>query len=477
MKRFFGSIVLLTLFLSIWYSYSYAAINYTLTPIRYELEMQPWESRTLPASIRNNGTETVTLPTAKSDFESTGAGGVPRLIRKSELVFPDQELSSWITLSQTSVTAAPGQEATMDFTIDVPTTATPGWHYGAVIFNNPNSETSAGGNIGINVDYGILILVNVAWEVIVDAEVWTPSVGWSTGQWNGNGWFTWIDENGNPIYIYPDICPLWDFTTSKFDWKCVSLPFTPVNPDTSTPDDLNVSENVFGIDFSIPIKNKWNTHIKPRGEIVLVDDAGNVIKWIGKITIENERGAVIGSEVVDYLPINDEWGNILPKTDRVFVTEWKWFPYKTYDERGEPTIEYWSPGEYYTNQNKSDNGFVMFWQRVSEVRQNKNIIANIKLTYDDQDGNPIEFNAAKEFPVQYIEQKITTNPYIILWLVLLLAAWVMILWALRWWFAAVHKRKCWKCKEAIKPQWETCPYCKTIQNKREHKKFEKVSKK
>lgn len=47
---------------------SFAAINFTLTPIRYELEMAPGETKTLPASIKNNSLDTVTLPTATSDF-------------------------------------------------------------------------------------------------------------------------------------------------------------------------------------------------------------------------------------------------------------------------------------------------------------------------------------------------------------------------------------------------------------------------
>ena len=52
--------------------YSYAAINYTLTPIKYELEMQPGESKNFPASIQNNSDKTVTLPITTSDFQSNG---------------------------------------------------------------------------------------------------------------------------------------------------------------------------------------------------------------------------------------------------------------------------------------------------------------------------------------------------------------------------------------------------------------------
>ncbi len=204
------------------------------------------------------------------------------------------------------------------------------------------------------------------------------------------------------------------------------------------------------------------------------DEDGKVIQAIGKETISNEDGATIGDKIVDYIPINDEGGNVLPQTSRTFESEWKGFPYKTYDEAGNPVIKYWSPSEYYTQQNKDNAGFLMFWERVSEVRQNKSITADIEFIYLDENDKEIVFNAAKEFEVQYIEQKITLNPYVVLTLLLLLTAGLMIWGALRWWILVVRTHRCWKCKETIKAHWETCPYCKTLQNKTEHKKFEKL---
>ena len=56
----------------------------------------------------------------------------------------------------------------------------------------------------------------------------------------------------------------------------------------------------------------------------------------------------------------------------------------------------------------------MFWERVSEKRLRKNLTAEITMNYLDENGQPVEFNTAKEFPVQYIEERVTLNPYIIL---------------------------------------------------------------
>ncbi len=495
MKKIIYSVfVLLLSLLFSWYSH--AAINYTVTPINYELELNPGWSITLPASIKNNGDTTVTLPTWASDFQANGTGWVPSFVRRSELVFPDQQLSSWITISQSSVTIAPWEEATVDFTIDVPANATPGWHYGAVFFKNDGSETSAGGTIGINVDYGILVLVNVSGDIIIDAEIWDPSISWwgtwdhrkppkaETGSWTwdwdstneSEDWYIWTDEEWNPVYESPDNCPLWDFTVSKYDGSCFISPDPSDSTDTTGNNEPVLFNDEFEVIFSFPIKNKWNTHIKPNGKIVLKDEDGNIIKAIGKEVIANDRWAIIGEKIVDYIPINDQWGNILPQTERVFESEWKWFPYKVFDDEGNPIVQYWSPSEYYTQKNKDEAGFLMFWERVSESRTYKTITAEIEMVYYDEQWNPIEFSTAKEFPVQYIERVVSLNPYVILAIILLSTSLLFFYFGTRWWILVCKTKACWSCDEKIKSHWKTCPHCEALQDKKAQKEFEKNKK-
>lgn len=532
------------------WSFAHAAINFTITPIKYELELQPGESITLPASIRNNGDTSVTLPTTASDFQANGTSGIPSIVRKSELVYPDQQLSSWITISDSSVTLEPGEEKSVDFTIDVPQTASPGWHYGAVLFKNDNSETSTSWNIWINVDYGIIILVNVDGDIIVDVDIAEPIIGGSgivrydrcdgpdtsgsiydgkckkdpqntednTG-WNNSGtgnpvsnedsqvnssnennnssfnqdvvksnpnlipWYIWKDENGDPIYEFPDDCPFGDFTPSRYDNSCMQF-ISPISKGNSVKDELgnNIwnswaetkNREDFDISFSFPIKNKGNTHVKPTGKIILQDEYWKALKAIGKENITNDAWAIIWEKIVDYIPVNESQWNVLPYSQRIFESEWKWFPYKDFDQTGEPVIKYWSPSEYYTRKNQKEAGFLMFWERVSEVRTHKKITALIEMSYKDAEGNPVEFNTAQEFPVQYIEQRVTVNPYIILWLLLIASIILMTWFGIRWWFLVAKRHKCWKCKKVIKSHWETCPYCKAVQDKKKHKKLEKL---
>lgn len=456
-----------------------AAINFTLTPIKYEIELAPGQSQTYTASIKNNSTETVTLPTSTSDFVARDESWVPSFVRKSELVFADQQLSTWITLSQSSVTVDPGEEETINFTINVPNDATPGGKYGAVFFKNPWSETSGGWEIGVNVDYGILILLKVKGSIIVDPEIEDPIIKWGHSDILDNAWYLGQDENDTPVYQFEDDCPLWDFTISKYDYKCFEIPFVKDPSPTwnqNTPEPV-LFESPFEVEIAVPIKNNGNIHVKPTGKIVLEDEDGNIIKAIGKESITNDYGAIIGEKVVDYIPFNDEGGNVLPNSKRLFQSYWKGFPYQTYDDAGNQIIKYWSPSEYYTNKNKKDAGFLMFWERVSEIRQHKKITANIEIRYDDENGEEIVFNSAKDFEIQYIEEWIGLNPYIFLSLWLILFVIIFIIFAIRWWMVVGRKRKCWNCKKEIKAHWETCPYCESIQNKRKMKKVQKIEEK
>ena len=473
-----------------------AAINFTLTPLKYEINAQPGETVTRVAEIRNNGNTTVTLPTGASDFQANDTSGTPSFVRKSELVFQDQQLSSWITIDRPSVTLAPWETKWFSFDIEIPTNATPWGHYWAVFFKNPGSESSTSWNIGINVDYGIIILLNVSWEIIVDIEIDDVVIN-NDRWWNGSGsWWWWGKSN-----IWIDSCPFWDLTASNFDGKCIDNPFSGLEtetPDTTgnTASEENIKDNEpspdwqdnnwtdnktwekapesFEVSFTLPINNNGNTHIKPKGKIKLIDENGKTIQWVGKEVQLNDFGAVIGEEIVDYLPLNDQWWNVLPKTKRDFKTVWKWFPFKTRNERWDIVIEYQKPWEYYTNKNFENSLYKMPWQRLQEKRKTKNVQAIIEVAYEDADGQLIEYNSAEEFEVEYTEQYLWLNPYIIIpffWLILFLLLW--------WIIAAKRKVPCINedCKKRLKRKQKRCPECDTLQKEKKDTKQTKEKKK
>jgi hypothetical protein len=511
---------LLIILFFIWGNSTYAAINFTLTPLKYEIDAQPWDTITRVAQIRNNWDTTVTLPTAASDFQANDTSWTPSFVRKSELVFEDQQLSSWITIDTPSVTLAPWETKWFSFDIDIPLTATPWGHYGAVFFKHPGSESSTSWNIGINVDYGIIILLNVAWEVIVDVEIDDViiddgSSSSSSGSWWGSGSSGWWSSSSSwgwgwgwgSLNIWIDNCPFWDLTASNFDGKCIDNPLsfllnddnkndTIIPENTSNNDIVEIWEDNqwnswenngwnnktstyywyedFEISFTLPINNNGNTHVKPDWKIKLIDEDWKTIQWVWKEIQINDFGAVIGEEIVDYLPLNDEGWNILPKTKRNFKTVWKGFPFKTRNERWDIVIEYQKPWEYYTNKNFENSLYKMPWQRVEEARQTKKIQAIIDIAYEDADWQLIEYNSAEEFEVQYTEQYLALNPYI-----LIIFWWIIFLFLLWWFIAAKRKVPCINedCDKRLKRNQKRCPKCDTLQKEKKKKKKPVVAKK
>ena len=112
----------------------------------------------------------------------------------------------------------------------------------------------------------------------------------------------------------------------------------------------------------------------------------------------------------------------------------------------------------------------MPWQRVCTKKNEKTITAYFKMSYLDDDGEKIEYNAAKEIPVSYTEKYIGLNPYVIIPFFVF-----FIIFFLLWLIALGKRRKCInkKCKKKIKRTLERCPHCDTKQKKLKKKKYKR----
>jgi hypothetical protein len=438
---------------------SFANINLTVSPISYEIDTTTWSVITKNAILFNRSDKTYTIVTWKSDFESKDNQWNPRFVRKSELVYSWQELSSWINIDVPSFTIAPWERKDISFTITVPEDATPGWHYWAIFFKNANSETSAWSQININVDYWVLLLVKVDWEIITRWEVEETQINIKS---NWDGWWWWLSK------LEKDDCPIIDLTNSQYDWKCIDNFFDifgdknikdNINKlDLDDPSKLNVDD--FNIEFETLFINEWNTHLKPNWTIKLVDKNWNELKWIWKETIKNEDWTITWEKIVDYLPINDNWWNVLPWTNRNFTSEWKWFPYEGYDENWKKIIKYWTPEEYYTQKNIEENWFLMPRERVCEKINHEKITAYINIWYLNKDSENVEFSSAKDLYIDYKEKYVWLNPYFFLW------SWLLLFFIFFFWLIFKKKKcRCIKCKKKIDKDMKICPYCWTKQDK------------
>jgi hypothetical protein len=348
-------------------------------------------------------------------------------------------------------TLAPNVQKTISFDVLIPDDARPGWHYAAVFFENNNAANWAGANIGINVDYWVLLLITVSWDIVVE---------WDMNEWDivvknsGSGWWGGYSRK-------KDNCPIWDFSKSNFDNKCIDNLL--VNDEsTSAEDDINFEK--LDIAFEIPFDNNWNTHIKPTGKITLKDEDGRQISQIWKQVILNDNWAIIWERIVDFIPINDIGWNVLPQTKRVFEWEWKWFPYKTYDDQWNEIVRYWSPDEYYSQKNIPENTILNFWERILERSNKKKVTADIHIAYTDLNGEEIEFNSAEDFYIEYVDTYVWFNKYIILVSSFL---GIFIIFFFYIWYR--KKKKCTNCNKKIHKDLVICQYCGKKQKKLKEK--------
>ncbi|NVP17544.1 DUF916 domain-containing protein [Candidatus Gracilibacteria bacterium] len=478
MGKYLKLIMVFVLFISFYNTKTSAVdVDLIVSPIKYELQLNPGATTTRTAKLINKSSNPMILHTGVSDFMSNDTTGNPVFVRKSELVNPDQELASWISISTNTISLAALEEKDIEFTINVPVDATPGGHYGAVFFKNYGEDNvNAGGQVKINVDYGVLLLITVDGDVIDNGNPGEPNI--NPGSSSGGS----TSYAGGGIKI--DSCPLGDFTKSNIDGKCIddfglgniidNLVGTGSTNDNNDNEGNSGEGNSgegnsgegnnngsgstdldFNIEFEIPFNNEGNTHIKPDGKITLVDENGEIIKGVGKELIKNEVGTTIGEKIVDYIPINDNGGNVLPNTTRIFKSEWKGFPYEDYDEAGKKIIKYWTPSEYYTKKNIESKTFLFPWQRVNEKLEQKKVNAIIELAYKNYKGEEIEFNSAKDFYVDYKTEYVGYNPYFFLGLILSLG----LLWFILFIIKKKRKKKCDNCGKYIKKDMKICPYC------------------
>lgn len=114
-----------------------------ISPPSQELDVDPGQTITLKAKVRNKGNIPYTLTSRIEDFTAEGEGGQVALIDKGPWA-----ISSWATISPSSFTLDPLTEREVQVTIKVPEQKVGGGRYGAMVFSingssSPNSASVA----------------------------------------------------------------------------------------------------------------------------------------------------------------------------------------------------------------------------------------------------------------------------------------------------------------------------------------------
>ncbi|MDD3302683.1 MAG: hypothetical protein PHN31_03930 [Candidatus Gracilibacteria bacterium] len=422
------SILTITSILGLFLNNSYAGVDLTVSPIKYEFTLDKGQSETKTIKLFNNTETDQNIHITIRNIKGTKDNGEP--IFENTTTQSANSIANRVTPGISNFTIQAGSNLDIPFTLTIPNNATPGGNYGAIFFN---TEKYGNGQIKIQNQIGVLIYNKVPGDTEAEGNIDNITIHVSNGGWGGvlpdNSTdnsdsigekikdFILGDDNNNTNTNADNN----NSDTNNENTDTNSTTKEPKNDLNSATDNGNQNSNNnqntnpdFSVDFSIDFSNKGNVHIKPTGKIEIVDENGNVLKKIGKESIKNENGAIIGNKVVDYIPINDEDGNVFPNENRIFNQCWKGFAYETLDDQGEKTIKYYNPNEYYSKDTDKNGGYLMPWQRICSRIVNKKLTAKIDIKYTDPTGKEVEFNSAKDFNISYEEKYIGLNWYVII---------------------------------------------------------------
>lgn len=331
MKKVFTYILLFILFFSSFSNISYSNIDITVSPIRYEITLNKWDTTTKTIKLFNNTNSAQEIFITTKNAIWMDENWQPKFVDKIDS--PNYHLASWLNPAFSTFIVGAWKSIDIPFSIRVHAKASPWWHYWAIFFN---VKEGSWWQINIQKRIWVLVLLKVPWIVNAEWGIDDISIVINSGWW---GW-AWSDNKTNNLFkrAYRKYI-LWE--------KDIEL--------TSAPDEkskkakkANPWWDDFSVDLTIDFSNKWNTHLKPKGTIEIVDEDWKPLKKIWKETIKNEAWAIIWEKVVDYIPINDEDWNVLPNENRKFKQSWDWFAYETLDDNGKKIIKYYDPSEYYS---------------------------------------------------------------------------------------------------------------------------------
>ncbi|MDD5197597.1 MAG: DUF916 domain-containing protein [Candidatus Gracilibacteria bacterium] len=347
-------------------SISFAHANLSISPLKHELTIEAGKEKSEIIKVTNNSDTPITLYTSKEDFIAGDDTGTPTFVKPQNQTSDEYSLSSWINIENANITLAKGETREIRFMVKVPPKGEPGGHYGAIFFS-PGAPS--GVQVAVIQRLGVLILINVPGDMQIAGSLESFRIGKK----------------------------LENIFTSATDF------------------------NSFPILFETKFKNEGNTHLKPTGRIELIDENGDILKNVGKEAIASPAGAFIGEKMVDYIPVNDGLGNVLPKSERRFESVWEGFGYPELQPNGTKIVKFKDLTSYYADRAAEKRAFLQFWESIHTRTVDKVISANLTLSYEGKDKEKKEFRESKKITVQYEEQYVGINYLVIIILLGLLS--------------------------------------------------------
>lgn len=146
-------------------------VSWSVEPVRrdgaedranFVFEAEPGDTIEDALVVRNLGGITLVLGVYASDAFNTADGGIDLLAGREE----PEDLGSWVTVSTTAITVAPGEATEVPFTVTVPSDAASGDHAGGIVTSlTVRDDTQSGTGVTVERRLGTRMHVRVDGEL------------------------------------------------------------------------------------------------------------------------------------------------------------------------------------------------------------------------------------------------------------------------------------------------------------------------
>lgn len=140
-------------------------------PDRLEVEAKPEGAITKTIKVRNESSEVKTFKVSLRDYVVNNDKGTPTFLDNADSDNNRWSASSWIQVSQSSITVKPGETKSLNLTVLPPANALPGGHYAAVFYSPDSAASFDTTGAAIQTNVGTLIYITIPGDITQKASV------------------------------------------------------------------------------------------------------------------------------------------------------------------------------------------------------------------------------------------------------------------------------------------------------------------
>jgi len=159
---FFTLIILLLGGLSLFPEVYVQASGISISPVTFELTVNPGDVLVNKIRVRNPTDSTVGVKMEVEDFKPVGELGEVIVTPEEEITY---SLKQWVTTQPTEFILAPNEQKFVDFIINVPNNAEPGGKYGSILASTVGVIGPGITGVAVAQKIGALVLLTVSGEI------------------------------------------------------------------------------------------------------------------------------------------------------------------------------------------------------------------------------------------------------------------------------------------------------------------------